>query len=476
MADIGSTDFAAPYIKMFNDYVSENNVVSIFRMEVIVHTKDKDITNDEDIYLHALTITRDYENNIGDYIEAQVSIPPGTFIEDIYPFMQNCEITIRTKRQYTKEGKKPWVTSVRYKAIYLKDKNADIPNTKLYSKHDMNQRQPFIITFQLIDKSVEAVRIKTTSGSFSVKGVDSVNEAVATILSSETAKVMVDNRPAIDFIHVYAADNPGKLPSLTMPSFSRVIEIPDYVQDRSVGMYTSGLGCYIQRCMLKPGNTDTGMWVFPLYGVDKKNADIVEIYCPTQESSVASLPGAIYKDGRYVILAYKPTFQENDKETKVMSTGTGFRAADASKMMVKPVTVSPKGPIFERNKLNTEIVFKEREDGINFAVNKGNYFNTFAMATEITKDKANFLTIQVPNLDHDVIRPGVNVYLSALSVKPTEDGKEKRMRKAYNANILQAMFSYSNNNPSPLMSTVSKFTDLTCHATIKMCVEEKTDD
>lgn len=472
MADIASTDFAAPYIQLFSEYVSKNKMDTIFKMGVIVHTKDKDLGTDDHIYIHALTITRDYENNVGDYIEAKISVPPGTFIEDIYPHMQNCEITIRTRKQYTNNGK-PWVSSVKYKAIFLKDKNAAIPNAKHFSKHDLNQMQPFIITFQLIDRSVEAMRIKTTSGSFSVKGVDSVNEALATILSSESSKVLVENKPAIDFIHVYDADNPGKLTSLTMPSYSRVVEIPDYIQERSIGVYTSGLGHYIQKCMLKPGKIDTGMWVFPLYGPEKKKADIMEIYCPTQEGSVTSLPGAIYQDGRYIILAYKPTFQENDKETKVMSTGTGFRAADASKMMSKPVTVSPKGPIFERNKLNTEIVFKEREDGINFAVNKGNYFNTFAMAAEITKDKANFLTIQVPNLDHDVIRPGMNVYISMMGVKPVDDGKEFRVRRAYNANVLQAIFSYSNNNPNPLVSSVSLFTDMTCHSTLKLVVEEK---
>lgn len=474
MNDVQSQDYAQLYIKMFQDFVNKEKVSSIFKMEVMIHTKTLDITNDQDIYLHSLTISRDYENNIGDYIEAQISIPGGTFMDDVYPFLDNCEVTIRTKKQYTTGADKtPIVTTVKYKAVYLKDKNSSIPNTKLYSKTDLNQQPPFIITLQLIDKSVEAIRIKTTSGSFSVSGVSGVKDALSTILSSEASKILVENKPALDLINVHEPDNPGKLESLTMPSFSRLIEIPDYVQEKSVGMFTSGLGCYVQKCSIKPGEVKTGMWVYPLYGVKRPNVETIEIYCPSQEASVTTLPGAIFKDNRYVILAYKPTFQENDKEAKVMSSGSGFRTADASKMMSKPVTVTANGPVFERNKLNTEVVYKERDDGANFAVNKGNYFNNFALASEVMKGKSNYLTLQVPNLDHDIIRPGVNIYLSTLIVKPMDKTTEGKKKRNYDCNVLQALFSYINGNPSPLMSTVSRFTDFTCHATLKLCVEEQ---
>lgn len=477
MTDIASTDHTQPYLNMFREYVREEKTKSTFQMEVLIHTKEKDLGNDEDIYLHDLTILRNYETNIGDHIEAQISIPGGTFIDDVFPYLEHCEVTIRTKKQYTKGAdKKPFVSTIRYKAIYLKDKNTNVPNAKQYSKHDMNQRQSFIVALQLVDKSVEALRIKTTSGSFSVKGAESVNDTVRAILSAETAKVMVDNKPAIDFIQVCKTDNPAKMESLTMPSFSRVIEIPDYVQEKSIGVYTSGLGCYIQKCALEPGKVKTGMWVYPLYGVKRDSADTLEIYCPTQESSVTTLPGAIYKDGRYIMLAYKPAFKETVKEAGVMNKGSGFRSADASKMMDKPITVTKKGPVFERNKLNTEVIYKEREDGINFAVNKGVYFNNFVLASEVMKDKCDYVTMQVANLDHDIIRPGMNIYLSTLNVKQMQDKEEKREKRVHNCNMLQAFFVYTNGNPNPVMSTANRFTEFTCHATLKLCVEEQIDD
>lgn len=477
MNDIGSQDFAKPYLDMFHQYVTEERTKSAFKIEVIVHTKDKDLGFGENIYLHALVVHRDYENNIGDHIEAQISVPGGTFIDDIFPFLENCEVTLRTQKQYTVgASKKPFVSATRYKAVYLKDKNANLPNNKLYSKNDLNQRPSFIMTLQLVDVSVEALRIKTTSGSFSVSGVKGVKDALATILSSEASKVLVNNKPPLDFIHVHEPDNPKELPSLTMPSFSRVIEIPDYVQDKSIGVYRSGLGCYIQRCALEPGKVSSGMWVYPLYQVKREGAETLEIYCPSQEANLATLPGAIYKDKRYIALASKPSFQESDKEASVMSSGSGFRSADASKMMGKPVKATAKGPVFERDKLNTEVIYKEREDGANFAVNKGIYFNNFALASGLMKSKAAFMTLEIANLDHDVIRPGINIYLSLLSILPQDDKGESRKKKAYDCNVLQAVFSYTNGNPNPLMSSHSRFTDFTSHATLKLCIEERADD
>lgn len=476
MNAVNSQDYAEPYIDMFRQYVKDNDVEPVFKMEVIIHTKNKNIGNDDQIYLHAFLISRDYENNIGDHIEAQISIPPGTFIEDVFPYLDNCEVTIRTIKQYaTTNGsvKKPFVTTVKYKAIYLKDKNKNIPNNKLYSKIDMNQQMAVIVTLQLIEKSVEALRIKTTGGSFSISGVSGVKEAVRTVLSSEASKVLVENKPCLDFIQIEEPDNPGKLESLTMPSYSRIIEIPDYVQEKSVGVYSSGLGCYVQKCTTKPGVIKTGMWMYPLYAVKRAKSETMEVYCPTIESNLTGLPGAIYKDNRFILLAYKPSIQVNDKEAAVMSQGSGFRSADASKMMVKPVKVTAKGPVFEREKLNTEVIYKERDDGINFAVNKGTYFNNFALASSVMKGKLSFIILQISNLDHDIIRPGVNIRLSTLVMKPLIENSEAKVPRIYDCNVLQAVFNYTNNNPSPLMSVVSRFTSLTCHATLKLCSEER---
>lgn len=476
MTSINTQDFAQPYLKMFNEFVRDTQLEVVFKMEVIIHTKDKDISNDDNIYLHCLMINRDYESNIGDHIEAQISIPPGTFIEDVFPYLDNCEVTIRTKKQYTVPNgtaRKAFVSTVKYKAIYLKDKNKNIPNNKLYSKTDMNQQLSVIITLQLMDKSVEAIRIKTAGGSFSISGVSGVKEALRTVLSSEASKVFVENKPCLDFIQIEDPDNPGKLESLTMPSYSRVIEIPDYVQEKSVGVYSSGLGCYVQKCAMSPGVVKTGMWLYPLYAVKRAKADTFEVYCPTIESNMTGLPGAIYKDNRYILLAYKPSVQADDKEAGVMEHGSGFRSADASKMMTKPVKVTPRGPVFEREKLNTEVIYKERSDGINFAVNKGTYFNNFALASSVMKSKLNFLVLQISNLDHDVIRPGVNLRVSTLILKPLVNGSEAKNRRVYDCNVLQAVFTYSNNNPSPLLSTTSRFTSLTCHATLKLCAEER---
>lgn len=470
-------DRTQPYLDLFQKYVSERGMTASFKVQMVVHTKDKDLELKERVRLHQLRIVRDYENAIGDYIEADVRLPPGTFIDEVYPYLDNMEVTLRWHKQYPKNTSKPfkpYVRTQRYKAVYLVDKNSHLSSNKLLSRTDMNQQLPVVMTLQLIERSVEAMRIKTTSGNFTVAGSKTLYDLMRCVLSAEAGKVLVDSRPAIDFVEVLKPDNTASVSSLTLPSFTRVIEIPDYLQERLVGCYTSGLGCYIQSCMVKPGEYKTGMWVYPLYGVRRANSSTLEIYAPQNAAPLPTLPGWIYDNQRYVALALKPTVNTTTREAGVMSEGTGFRVADASKMMVKPITINKRGPVFERNKLNTEIIYKERDDGVNFAVNKGVYYNNLALASEIAKNKAEYFTLNISNLDHEVIWPGLNLYVSCTGMEPQDPdtGNEPRKTQKYYANTLQAVFTYSNNSANVIMEDNSEWQEMTSQASIKVCYED----
>lgn len=467
--------FSAVLSLIFGPTNKERNSTPFFQSSITLHTPSSDITQDKGIYLSTLVIDRDYENNIGDYMEASVVIPLGTFMYDVYDYLENIELTIRTRKQFNREDKntkfdRQPVSTERYKAVYLKDKNKSIPNAKEMSKEDYNQRLPVIIVLQLIDRSVEATRIKTTSSSFSMEGEVKATAMLRNILSKETANIMVDNKLPVDFIQVEDPDNEEPLNNIVIPSFTRIVEVPDYIQERSTGCYNDGLGCYIQKYTQDHKTYKKGMWVYPLYDPDKKDNPDYNIYCPTDNASSSNYPGSVFKDGVLSILAHKPTSVEDDKEASVMSSGGGFRVADASKFMDKPVTIHKKGPIFERKKLNTEIIYKEREDGMNFAINRGNYFNVFALTSDVNKRKSNFMTLQVSNLDHDVLAPGKVAEIHYINTNARyESGKQNRKmkRKGY---LLKALITYTANNNSPMFNLNSRFIDMTSHATLKYCV------
>lgn len=471
-----STDAFSNVVSLIFGVVNkERNSTPFFQTSVTLHTPKSDLTYEKGLYISSMVIDRDYEENIGDHIEVQLVIPLGTFMYDVYDYLENIEMTIKRRVQFNREDKnskfdRQPLSTERFKAVYLKDKNKAIPNAKEMSKEDYNQRLPITITLQLIDRSVEATRIKTTSSSFSMEGEVMATSMLRNILSKETANIMVDNKLPIDFIQVEEPDNKESLNNVVIPSFTRIAEIPDYIQERSTGCYNDGLGCYIQKFTKDHKEYKKGMWVYPLYDPDKKDQADYNVYCPTDNATTSNMPGSVFKDGKLSILAHKPTSVEDDKEASVMSSGGGFRVADASKFMDKPITIHKDGPIFERKKLNTEIVFKEREDGMNFAINRGNYFNVFALTSDVSKRKSNFMTLQVSNLDHDVLSPGKVAQIHYINTNSRhEEGKKNRKmkRKGY---LLKAVITYTANNNSPMFNLNSRFIDMTSHATLKYCV------
>lgn len=460
--------------------ISQQKMRPTFAYETVIHTKDANLTYTSGIFLLSLYISRDYENAMTDYIEAKFSVPLGTFIEDIYPYLENCEVTLRVKKQFSSGGvvSKPVIASERYKAIFLKDKNSVVPNNKTQTKADLDQQLPAAITLQLLDRSAEAIRIKTTAGgvkyesSSGLSGKSDAQGYLENIFTQECKKILIDGKPIVPVVKVIKPDN-NTTPKIATPSYTRIIEIPDYIQEKSQGLYNTSVGCFVQRFMSKVGEYKTGIYVYPVYKTKKTDTGIttVKLNALTATAVSSSIPGLVFKDGIYYGVCDKPMVKEADKESQVMSEGTGFRVANAESVMKRPYLIHKNGPVFSRQKLNTEIVFKERDDGVNYAVNKGVYTNNLILASEINKKKANFLTIKMNNLDHDLIRPDMSVMLVTDMMKAQSDGVTKREVKTYRCNILQMRVDYTNNNHNPVFSRNSRFTELTSSAVFRACYE-----
>ena len=452
-----------------------------FEMGLVIHTEGEDLDWEDRVYIKEVQIYRDYVDNIADEIKIQVVIPLGTFIYDLYDYLDNIEITVKTKKQYFYSlgafGKgKPVQTTDRYKAVFLKDMNTAIPTNKDYAKEDLNQRLPVIATFQLIDRSVEAIRIKTVGGSFG-NSYPGTKTLMQNVFSRETNNILVDGRPPLDLIDIKTEDN-SRLDAITLPSFTPLIGLPDYLQNKATGVYNAGLGCYIQKYSKDYNTYQKGLWVYPLYDPDRNNSAFEYfIYCPNSTAATNTYPSHVFDGNVLRVVAQKLSVIEDDKESDVMSQGSGFRVADASKMMSAPFTIHKDGPIFERNKLNTEVIYKERKDGVNYAVNKGTYFNNLAMTSEIMKRQATFATVELSNFDHDILVPGRVgrlIYYGTKGVPGDKNPKKGSIARNFIPHM--AIITYSNNNQSPMTSMSGKLVDMTSHAVLKVQVGKVIDD
>ncbi|EKD89676.1 MAG: hypothetical protein ACD_33C00008G0002 [uncultured bacterium] len=398
----------------------------IIHIESKLHTEKKDLTVSDGLVLNDINMYRNYIENIGDYIEASFLINPGTFIYDVYPFLDNIEVTLILSEQLTTNNRSTSILE-RFKAIYLIDKNEKIATNSNASKSDLNQLLPVLITLQLLPRNVETLRIKTLQGNFD-KSINKnkdmkIDTFLKSLISEHSNKILIENKPSLDSIEIEKIDNIENLKSITIPSGTRLTDIPDFIQNKNIGIYNSGLGAYIQ--LYKNKKT---FFIFSLYNGKKFNdaKNKIIIYMPITSSH--SITDITYKeiDGVLKILAINNPSIEDNKEAAVMSKGSGFKISNANSYMKKPVEMTADGPKIKKNQLNTEIAFKDRKDNLNYApvVSNNITTNTFKHTTEVIKNQGNFIDIEWHNGNHNLIYPGA-------SVKIVYENKDNKIKEYF---------------------------------------------
>lgn len=439
-----------------------------FNIQTKLHTEAKDLDNSDGVIINTLYIYRDYINNISDYIEIQLTIPMGTYIYDVYPYLDNIEVTLLTQKQKS-YNKKPFTKAERYKAVYVLEKNAVIPNNASQPKEDLNQNLPVVVTLQLLDRSVETLRVKTTQGNFdkaiNPKNKDmSIKPFLKSLISEECDKILIENKPAIDQIYIEDPDNIEPLKSLTLSSGTRLIEVPEYIQNKNIGVYNGGIGNYIQTFGLDHFNYRKVFFVYSLFNPKKYDKAEYKLLLYSPPSSGISVMDHTYKyeDKVLKVIAQSIPKVNDSKETSLMSTGSGYRTSNANSYMKKPVKMTTSGPVFERSQLNTEVIYKERKDNLNFAPNKSVSTNVFALSSEVLQRQGNYIPIEVNNIDHDFIYPGAPCKVSYEDVN--------RRVKEFKGVIHKAAIAYTNTNPNMPLNYNSKFVALSTHVTLQVFV------
>jgi len=442
----------------------------IFNFESKLHTVDKDLDYTDGISLVDVYILRNYVENISDYIEIRISVPPGTFLYDVYDNLDNIEFTMITSKQMRKDGR-PITVTERYKAVYLLEKNMAIPNTISQTKEDLNNQMPLVITLQLLDRSVETLRVKTTQGNFDMSINKNKDMSIATfmrsVISEQSNKILIENKPILSGIDIEKTDNTDNLKAVTLNSGTRVIEIPEILQEKNIGVYNGGIGCYVQKFGTDNYTFKKNMFIYSLYNASKyADAEFkLMIFAPISSSHSIGENTYKYKDKTLKVLSYNVPKISDNKETLVMSSGSGFRVSNANSYMRKPVDMTIDGPRFSRNELSSEIVFKDRKDGLNFAPNKGVVSNQFKLTSNLLKKNGSYVIVEVSNMDHDFIYP-------AAKCKILYENKERTITEVYGI-VHTAIITYSNPKLNVVMNRNSRTVSFTTHAALQVFITNK---
>lgn len=314
---------------------------------------------------------RDYINHIGDHIHIEFQFALGDYVTRLYPYRNHLELTIKQiTLQETSGIKDPneTIQLFRYKAVFIADQNPNLSGSEIemYDAESLNKTSFVLVKLQLLDRSLETIRIKTANG---IYHQTTQKQLIFNILAGESNKILIDGKPSIDGLDMVTPDNQEIRQHIIIPNGTRIVSIPSYLQEKMGGVYNTDIGTYLQTYKQKK------LWfVYPLYNVKrfKEDVDKLIIYVVPQEK-FPGLDRTYVQSGKTLhIVATSGKKYQDSGEVDYMNYGVGYRFQEARSFMKKPIEMTEAGPVGQRSSLNHEVILYEREDGLNYAPSRTN--------------------------------------------------------------------------------------------------------
>ena len=323
-------------------------------LTAIIHTVSDDISP---IRVEMLDIHADYVNNIGDYIVLEVLIGLGTWTHDVYPYVNNLEVSLTYENIESLT-----IKTKRYKAVLLNDTVVKPESSGIdkIGKTDLDIKNIVQLKLQLIDRSLEVIRIKQSGTVF--RNVTLENLLTAE-LSDNLTKLMVDGRPVIDELAIESISNKQRYHNLVIPDGTMVVSLPKYLHEK-YGLYNAGVGLYFMDV-----NDRRQLYLYNTYNINKSETGgrVLKIIVDNDRPSSLSNKSFYIEANVVTISVGMDSYINNDGEARMMQDGAGFKTINSRAMMAKPVQMGEQ-PYGNRRVVNTEVLLTEREDGVNYAI------------------------------------------------------------------------------------------------------------
>lgn len=414
MAEFEKTPLWVDVRKIFN---SGPNPVR-YEYQATLHTEKEDFKLFKVV---TVDMVRDYVNNIGDHVNIAFIMPLGDYIKRLYPYRDNLELTLH-RQELNEAGQivaknKP-TESERYKAVFLTESNKNIKASEYESidKFTLDLMDILTVNLQLMNRSLEPLRIKTVGGIF--KQVTQ-KELIHGLLAGESLKVLVDGKPSVDGLDLVEPDNQEVKAHVIIPHGTPITAIPSHQQERMNGVYTGGIGTYLQNYDNKR------LWfVYPLFKTTRfKEKGKKIIFYAVPQNRFPSVERTYREESEIIYAIATSAKRYQDKaEADMMDSGSGFRQVEARSLMSKPVEMTADGPVGVRAQLNHEVTKEGRKDGLNYAPmsDRDVSSNPFAQYSRILQKSGGRVDFVWQNAKPSLIYPGMPckyVFLSGDKVR-----------------------------------------------------------
>ena len=348
--------------------------------------------------LVSIEIVRDYEHSFSDKILIEIILPRSSYVNILYPNRDQLTVTLqRTAQGERIEGNTVSIPLVRsYKGV-LTDRISD-EILSLKSNSEVLERDLQTYYIQLIDKAAEVLLMKQVGGIYK----DCVNhELIQGVLTVVSGELELDETSSIYGVDVVEGDNLEIRSHTIVPQGTKVVDMPDYIQNYAGGVYATKLGYYLQ----------TGIWyVYPQYSFERytrepKNVTVINV----PDNKLPSIERSYFFDDiRLLLLATGVTKHIDNTEKEQIEFGNAVRYLDASKVMGEfRIANENKGQMI-RSENVVEMQLGTRRNSLNQAPMSPRRItaNHYRESSEVSIRMGMYIKVTWQNADSELIYPG----------------------------------------------------------------------
>lgn len=367
----------------------------------------------------SVDIIRDYEGSYADQVLLTAMVPAGTYAKRIYPARSNLDVTlIRVPLGEIGDNVnlEDQVSGERYTAILLDkgDPVAEANGSVVPTEDTLNLSAMVQVQFQLIDKTIEQLRMISVGGIYRKVNVEDV---LKTLMYGESQKLKVDGLKLPQGVDMVTANNQTVRDHILIPHGTQLTSLPEYVHKKCGGVYSAGIGYYLQ---------DDFWYIYPCYD-SKRTTESVRnltfINVPSNKFPGIERTYRTNGNNTVAIVTGQVKFSDNSDATQ-LNAGNGVRFSDANKFMGGFTATEGNKTFISRGTNNSEFLAVKRDNGQNNVQLSENPItsNPFAEYSKLSRRSGGFLSLVWENSLPNLIYPGMVVkimYLDGDEIKTT---------------------------------------------------------
>lgn len=351
-------------------------------------------------------VTRQYHRQYADEIVLSVLMPRGQYTHRLYPNKDDFLVSLYKEpigEIANQDDFDQDIVTRTYRGVLIERESSIVEggDESIVDEETLDTSGVERYHIQLIDLAAEQLRMKTVGGIYRDMRTDEVVRGVFSWLSSDLG---LDDTASVKGVDVVAGNNEQVRDHVIVPQGTKAMKFPDYVQEHCGGIYSAGLGYYLQN----------GIWyVYPQYnlrrfGSEPRNLTVFNV--PRRR-----LPGIertyLSDQDRITVLSTGQTVQTDESDQMQLNLGNGTRFLDANRTIGRWRDVDQNVATASRQQNMRELVVRSRKVGLNYAPMSERRItaNPYFEASQISPRLGTVIQTVWENADPDLIYPGMPV-------------------------------------------------------------------